>query len=289
MKVCGFTFVRNAVKYDYPVVESIKSILPICDEFVVSVGNSDDDTLKLIESIGSPKIKITHTIWDDSLRKGGRVLAVETDKAFDAIGDEFDWCFYIQADEVVHEQYLPAIVEGMKKYKDSPEVEGLLFKYTHFYGNYQYVGNTRQWYRNEIRIIRNNKEIRSYRDAQGFRKHNLKLNVKPIEAYIYHYGWVKNPYLQSEKLRNSVQLYSEVNIDELIAKGELFDYSSISSLDVFTGTHPQVILERIERQDWEFKFDINKKKFKLKDAVLYWVEKNFGVRLFEYRNYKILR
>lgn len=288
MKVCGFTFVRNAVKFDYPVVESIKSILPICDEFVVSVGNSDDETLKLIESIGSPKIRITHTVWDDSLRKGGRVLAVETDKAFDAIGDDFDWCFYIQADEVVHEQYLPAIVEGMEHYKDSPEVEGLLFKYTHFYGNYQYVGNTRQWYRNEIRIIRNNKEIRSYRDAQGFRKNNEKLHVKPIEAYIYHYGWVKNPHLQSEKLRNSIQLYSEVDIEELIKKGEMFDYSTINSLDVFQGTHPEVILDRIKHQDWDFKFDINKKNFKLKDAALYWVEKHFGVRLFEYKNYKII-
>jgi hypothetical protein len=288
MKVCGFTFVRNAVKFDYPVVESIKSILPICDEFVVSVGNSDDETLKLIESIGSPKIRITHTVWDDSLRKGGRVLAVETDKAFDAIGDDFDWCFYIQADEVVHEQYLPAIVEGMERYKDSPEVEGLLFKYTHFYGNYQYVGNTRQWYRNEIRIIRNNKEIRSYRDAQGFRKNNEKLHVKPIEAYIYHYGWVKNPHLQSEKLRNSIQLYSEVDIEELIKKGEMFDYSTINSLDVFQGTHPEVILDRIKHQDWDFKFDINKKNFKLKDAALYWVEKHFGVRLFEYKNYKII-
>lgn len=288
MKVCGFTFVRNAVKFDYPVIESIKSILPICDEFVVSVGNSDDETLKLIESIGSPKIRITHTVWDDSLRKGGRVLAVETDKAFDAIGDGFDWCFYIQADEVVHEKYHSTIVEAMERYKDSSEVEGLLFKYTHFYGNYQYVGNTRQWYRNEIRIIRNNKEIRSYRDAQGFRKNNEKLHVKPIEAYIYHYGWVKNPHLQSEKLRNSVQLYSEVDIEELIKKGEMFDYSTINSLDVFQGTHPEVILDRIKRQDWDFKFDINKKNFKLKDAVLYWVEKNFGVRLFEYKNYKII-
>jgi hypothetical protein len=103
MKICGFTIIRNAIKYDYPVLESINSILPICDEFIVAVGKSEDDTLQLIQSINSPKIKIIETVWDDSLREGGKVLADETNKAFNAIGPEFDWCFYIQSDEVVHE------------------------------------------------------------------------------------------------------------------------------------------------------------------------------------------
>ena len=58
MKVAGFTIIRNAIKFDYPVVEAITSILPICDEFVVAVGNSDDETLQLIKQIDSPKIKI---------------------------------------------------------------------------------------------------------------------------------------------------------------------------------------------------------------------------------------
>jgi hypothetical protein len=71
MKICGFTFVRNAVKYDYPIIESITSILPIVEEFIVSVGNCDDGTLQLIESINSPKIKIVHSIWDDLHKEGG--------------------------------------------------------------------------------------------------------------------------------------------------------------------------------------------------------------------------
>ncbi|MCA6415291.1 MAG: glycosyltransferase family 2 protein, partial [Cytophagales bacterium] len=73
MKVAGFTIVRNAVKYDYPIVEAITSVLPLCDEFIVAVGNSEDNTLDLILAINSPKIRIIHTIWDDSLREGGRV------------------------------------------------------------------------------------------------------------------------------------------------------------------------------------------------------------------------
>ena len=79
MKVTGFTFIRNAIKYDYPVVEAITSILPICDDFVVAVGNSDDGTLALIQSIHPTKIRIVETIWDDTKREGGKVLALETD------------------------------------------------------------------------------------------------------------------------------------------------------------------------------------------------------------------
>ena len=192
MKVSGFTFIRNAIKYDYPIVEAIKSILPLCDEVVVAVGFSDDNTLELIKNI-DPKVRIIETIWDDTLREGGKTLALETDKAFQAISSDADWAFYIQGDEVVHEKYHTIILDSMHRYKDDNRVEGLLFNYTHFYGSYDYIGSSLSWYLDEIRIIKNNKNIFSYRDAQGFRKlPNIKLNVKKIPAYIYHYGWVKS-------------------------------------------------------------------------------------------------
>src|ERR1051325_10281998 len=98
MKVTGFTIIRNAIKYDYPVLEAIQSILPICDEFVVGVGNSEDGTLELIRSIRSDKIKILESVWDDSKREGGLLLSIETNKVFDSIGKDSDWCFYIQSD-----------------------------------------------------------------------------------------------------------------------------------------------------------------------------------------------
>src|SRR5688572_24978219 len=180
MKVSGFTFVKNAVQFSYPIVEAITSILPVCDEFIVSVGDCEDGTLELIQSINSPKIKIIRSVWDNSLREGGKVLAVETNKALDAISPDSDWAFYIQGDEVVHEKYLDTIKQEMLRWKDKPEVEGLLFKYLHFYGTYDFVADSRGWYRHEIRIIRNDKAIRSFKDAQGFRKNDRKLNVKPI-------------------------------------------------------------------------------------------------------------
>ncbi|MCD6354901.1 MAG: hypothetical protein J7L95_05065, partial [Prolixibacteraceae bacterium] len=186
MKTCGFTFIRNAEKFDFPVVEAITSILPLCDHFVIAVGHSDDKTREIIKNISPGKITIIDTIWDESLKTGGEVYAAETDKAFDAIPEEYDWCFYIQGDEVVHEKYLPAVKKAMLENLERKEVEGLLFRFRHFFGTFNFVGDSRKWYRNEIRIIRNDKSIRSYRDAQGFRKVGQKLNVIPVDAEVYH-------------------------------------------------------------------------------------------------------
>jgi len=285
MKISGFTFIRNARKFDYPIVEAITSILPLCDEVIVCAGRSDDDTRAMIQNIPSAKIKIIDSVWDDSLREGGRVLAVETDKAFDAVSPDADWAFYIQGDEALHEQYIPAVKQAMERYCDDAQVEGLLFKYLHFYGNYNYVGNSRMWYRHEIRVIRNDKSIRSYRDAQGFRKNGRKLHVQPVEAYIYHYGWVRNPYNQQAKKENFDALYREKTT---VAADTLFDYSKVQSLKLFAGTHPAIMKERISKRDWAFTFDVNKNNLSWKERILFFLEKLWGKRWFEYKNYKHL-
>jgi hypothetical protein len=290
MKVSGFTIVRNAVKYDYPVREAISSVLPLCDEMIVLAGNSDDDTLELVQSINSPKIKIHNSVWDEKLRRGGKVLAAETDKAFDLVSPDSDWAFYIQADEVIHEKYHPAIRRTMERLKDEPRVEGLLFKYRHFYGNYKYVGDSRTWYNHEIRIIRNDKSIRSYRDAQGFRKNGRKLNVVPVDACVYHYGWVRNPYKMTGKIDEMHLLYygSENSATVTVKREDLFDYSGIDSLVLFSETHPQVMQDRINAMDWDFEHNIKNKQFRLKDKILYGIEQLTGKRLFEYKNYNII-
>lgn len=290
MKVTGFSFIRNAIKYDYPIREAIESGLPLCNDFVVAVGQSDDDTLQLIRSIAPDKIRIIKTVWDDSLREGGRVLADETNKAFQAIGDESDWCFYIQGDEVLHEKYHGSIREGMEKYKDDVRVDGLLFDYKHFYGSYDYVGESFRWYRREIRIIRNDKSIYSYRDAQGFRKGvNEKLNVKKIDACMYHYGWVKDPRAMQGKQEDfNKYWHDDAWIEKHVAKADEFDYSNVDALSLFTGTHPAVMKERIERINWKFDFDISKNKFSAKDRFKRIIEKLTGYRPMEYKNYKLI-
>lgn len=286
MHITGFTFIRNAVRFDYPIVEAITSILSLCDDFVVAVGYSEDDTLALIKSIDSPKIKIIETVWDESLRDGGRVLAVETDKAFQAISNQSDWCFYIQGDEVVHEKYHDTIYSEMLKWKDATNVDGLLFNYRHFYGSYDYVAVSSGWYKNEIRIVRNNKKIYSFRDAQGFRKDNDKmLNVKPIDAYIYHYGWVKPPLNMQLKQQSFQKLWHNDDwIEKNIPKTDAFDYTGIDSLALFNETHPAVMYGRIDRLNWSFTHDITRNKVTLKERIKALIKRYVGLD-FSYKNY----
>jgi len=291
MKISGFTIIKNAIINDYPIVEAITSILPVVDEMVVLVGDSSDATKELVKSIDSEKIKIFDSVWDQSLRKGGRVLAAETDKAFALIDPQSTWAFYIQADEAVHEKYLPAIVEACNKYKDDPRVEGLLFKYLHFYGTYNYVGDSRRWYNREVRIIRNDKTISAYKDAQGFRKGSTKLKVKPIDAYVYHYGWVKSPAQMKKKMKEVSKYWHEEteNWQQYMKSEDFFNFEEFDSLDKFTGTHPAILQRRINEQNWNVQFDLTKKKFSFKDKLLYWFEKKTGIRLFDFKNYKIIR
>jgi hypothetical protein len=292
MKVAGFTFIRNAVKNDYPVVEAITSILPLCDEFVIALGNSDDGTGDLIRSINSPKIRIVDTVWDESIREGGTVFAAETDKAFAAISTDADWAFYIQGDEVVHEKYLPTIKREMEANLNHAVVEGLLFKYLHFYGSYDYYAHSRRWYRREIRIVRNNKNIHSYRDAQGFRWNNRKINVKLIDAYIYHYGWVKPPKGLESKLRNFNQFYHDDDwVAENLPQTFEFDFHNADRMLSFEGTHPAVMQKRVTAQNWKLQVDPVKleKKMTLRRRILQKIEDLTGWRVSEYRNYKIVK
>lgn len=289
MKISGFTIIKNAVLNDYPVIEAITSILPIVDEMIVLIGDSNDETEKLIRTIESHKIKIHYSVWETEKYTGGTVLAAETNKALALVDPESTWAFYIQADEAVHEKYYPVIQAACEKYKDDEKVEGLLFRYLHFYGTYDYIGDSRKWYTKEVRIIRNNQSIQSYRDAQGFRVGERKIRVKQIAAYIHHYGWVRSA--ETMKAKN-------IHVAEVWHKGDAlnqyklgdpsYNFEDFDSLELFTGTHPEVYQQRIKEKNWNYKLDITKKRFSFKNRLLYYVEKLTGKRLFSFTNYKII-
>lgn len=287
MRVSGFTFVRNAIDLYYPVVESIRSILPICDEFIVAAGDSTDGTTELLRSIGDPKIKIIETVWDPNLFVQGRTNAQQTNIALDACTG--DWAFYLQADEVVHEDDLPIIVEAMRRYLDDRRVEGLLFDYLHFFGDYDHYMVAHGWYRREVRIVRTGIGVRSWKSAQGFRRNGEKLKVKHSGGRIFHYGWVRPPRRMTRKTHSFLTLHrGREEADRSFPDLEQpFDYGQLHGRAKFTGTHPAVMRERIAQMDWE----VRPGKAKMRHdtwriRLLTFLENRIlGFRLGENRNY----
>lgn len=293
MKVTGFTFIKNAIKFDYPIKEAILSILPLCDEIVVAVGDCNDGTRELVAAIHPTKIKIIDTVWDASKTTGGNVLADETNKAFKAIDNNADWCIYIQGDEILHEDGIDNIRDAMLKHKNNKNIDGLLLKYLHFYGSYDYVGSSVNWYRNEIRIIKKDSNIYSYKDAQGFRKkNNEKLRVKPVNAFMYHYGWVKAPEMMQKKINGTAKFWGGDDVeDEKNSHKQYaatFDYSQINALEKFSGSHPLVMQQKIDRLNWKFDYDVSYSTYSIKEKIKRLLFRLTGKMFFEYQNYQIV-
>ncbi|OQY08843.1 MAG: hypothetical protein B6I28_04080 [Fusobacteriia bacterium 4572_132] len=315
MKISGFSMIKNATKLYYPIREAIMSILPIVDEFVVAVGDCDenDETRLLIESIESDKIKIIDTVWDLEKYPRGMENAHQTDIAKKACSG--DWLFYLQADEVIHEKYHKEIVDKCEKYVEDKEVEGFLFKYKHFWGDYDHYHISHKWYPKEIRIIRNRSDIHSWESAQSFRKipdfdglnyrqkeGTYKLNVIELDAYVYHYGWVRPPkYMQTKKQALDTVHKGKEKVDEIYKKApKEFDFGPLNKLALFQETHPKVMEEWIKKFDWQDKLQYEgkpnpyRKKQKhemLKYRILTFIEQTFlnGNHIGGFKNYRLLK
>lgn len=314
MKISGFTMVRNATKLYYPVKASISSILPIVDEFVIALGNCDDDdqTLEEINSIGSDKIRIIHTEWDLDKYPNGMEYAHQTDIAKNACTG--DWLFYLQADEVIHEKDLPVIKNRCESLLHDKEVEGLLFDYIHFWGDYKHYIKSHAWYAREIRIIRNNPDIHSWRDAQSFRRipgfnykdynqkeDTYKLKTVKANASIYHYGWVRPPRYMQKKYVSFVSDYKGKKDAHLFLKYKQpeFDYGDLDRLHYFNQSHPAVMQEMINKFNWQDQLNESKrqkngtvhKHEKWKHRLLSMIENKImgGEQIFTFKNYELLR
>ncbi len=302
MRISGFTIARNARIYDFPLVESIRSVLDIVDEFVVAVGAGEDDTEELVRSIGSPKIRIINTVWDtEKYKGGGTILAQQTDIALRACTG--DWCFYIQADEVLHESALPVVKAACEKYLDDKRVDGFVLKYVHLYADYCHCIEALHFaYPYEIRIVRNRRDIHSWRDAQSFKinpnfdgdylakEGTSKLRCVFLDARMFHYGWSRDPRCMSRKMVKMRKMYHPEYEEDA---AEYHDYGNLSLMPLFEGEHPEVMRERVAKMSWGhcLRYDgpppQERKIFAPKYRLLGWIENRLlgGRRIGGFRNF----
>ncbi len=296
-KISGFSLVRNGVKFDYPFLESLRSLLPLVDELILNVGIGDDETLSICtrfaEEEGAGKVKIFESEWplhDPEKRKSGIILSEQTNLALDRC--THDWCVYLQADEVIHEADLEVIRRGIH-HAAREGLEALVFQYRHFYGSFNVIQNSRSAYRREMRVIRKSSGARSVGDAQSFRKPDgSKLRAVLTQARIFHYGWVRTPEAMREKTVFMDQLYHGVSAPEagLPHSGTNYRYKRFWGLYAYRGTHPGVMEKRIREKGWNWDLAASPFVFTKKDLVKFMLdtfERLTGIRLFEFRNYEL--
>jgi hypothetical protein len=224
-----------------------------------------------------------------------------------------DWLFYVQSDEVVHEKDLPKIRSRCEELLHEPEVEGILFKYRHFWGDYDHHITSHAWYANEIRIVRNDKDIHSWESAQSFRripgfdgihyrekKGTHKLKVARVDAYIYHYGWVRPPVYMQRKRKAFATIHSGREAAEAYFRREKdeFDFGNLSQLSVYRYSHPAVMQERIRLFNWADQLErqrhtqsmVRHKHERFKYRLLTFIEQNFmgGRQIMSFKNYHLI-
>lgn len=286
------------------------------DEFVVALGDCDpdDETRGEIASINSPKIKVIDTKWDLAAYPNNTVYAQQTDLAKEAC--KGDWLFYLQNDELIHEEDHSLILEACEKYHYDERIDGLLFEYLHFWGDYEHYHQAHNWYPREIRVIRNDPTIHSWKDAQSFRRFSRfdksaydyqkkevssKLRVARIGARVFHYGWVRPPKVMTAKARvgNPTLAQKDMKGDRKPLP-DTFDYGPLDRLAKYEGTHPKVMSSRIAELDWadqlQHSGDRNRnrplyKHERLKYRLLSWIEYTFlnGRQIGGFKNYRIVR
>ncbi|MGH7789031.1 MAG: glycosyltransferase [Candidatus Binatia bacterium] len=253
MKVSGFTIARRAVTFGYPLEESIRSLLPAVDEYVVAVGDGDDGTWELVAGIGDPKIRAFRTTWDFSQQQW-LMLSDETNKALAACTG--DWAVYLQADEVLHEAELPALRAALTRYRDT-RVETLSFRYHHFYGSYAMVqDDPRRWYRRATRALKTGHDIYAVGDACAFEVRERERWRRPRRAdlplHVYHYGWVQPPELMRHRMHNRDRLFRGEDWQQPTPAEAIEAYDAVGTLQPFRGSHPAVMRNRIAAQTWRF-------------------------------------
>lgn len=307
MKISGFTIIKNAVLYDFPIVESIESLLPLVDELIVVAGDSSDATDELLRSITSPKVQVIHSVWStDKYKDKGQLFAYQTDLALK--GCSGDWCIYLQSDEVLHEDSVEVIRKACQYYLPDQRVEGMTLNYVHIYADYKrYIDAKYFAYPCEVRVVRRREDIHSWRDAQSFRvmphfdyrdywqkEGTRALDCVQLDALVFHYGWSRNPY----KMLGKMNFQRKVHYPEAqpIEGVDYYDYGNLSFFPLYKGTQPKAMSQRIQSMDWGGVLRYRgapaamNKKFSVKYRVVNFIERLMGGtrRIGGFKNYRIV-
>ena len=295
----GFTIVKNGDSLGYPWKESIRSLAPIVDEIVVAHGDSSDTTRASLEALARElpcPVRIKDSPWDAANTRGGSELARQTNIALAEC--RFEVCFYLQSDELLHQDEYPQLREDLDRFEKDSDVDALALHWIHFYGTFETIVRSRRWYRREVRAVKKSRGLQSYGDAQGFRIPQdggwLKPRAALSTAHCLHYGWVRPPEVMVKKTEALDRLWHGNERDGLHVVADAFPPHF--GMQAYTGTHPTAIKMRVDEFHTRFpNYDPFRGKSVPRDGKYFklWItdriERLTGWRPGEFQNYKLMK
>lgn len=258
--VSGLTIIRNGVRLNYPFIEAIRSALPICDEYIVVAGDSDDETLERLAELKDDRVKVIHTEWSPRVTPRKCLLAQQTN-----IGLGFcrgAWCLYLQGNEVLHERALPRLRNLMETHERDDSIEAMLLERLTFWSDYRhYLAVYPRRFKYTARIIRPNIGTYSIRDGMSFAVFdNFSTRGRYPRAIdtgadLYRYDYVHSVEQQARKFADAVHRSgTSVKADE----NYFYEYYPRQFIARFTDSHPEVMAQRVASSSGESSLDLQR-------------------------------
>lgn len=293
--VSGLTIIRNGVKLDYPFLEAIRSILDICDEYVIVAGDSEDETLERLHDIDDPRLRIIQSHWSPWVQPAKYLLAQQTNVGLGLCRGR--WCFYLQANEVVHEASLPRLRQLMEQHADDRSVEAILLERLTFWSDYQtYLPVYPRRYKYSVRIVRNHIGAYSIRDGMSFAVFDdFSTRGRAPRAIdsgedLFRYGYVHSSEQQELKFTQAVH---KTGAGESAEHDYYSQFYPRQFLSRYAGSHPEVMSGRIN--DWPENeiLDLTRSRTNMsfsenKRLAENWIYSRYGLPAWRDRRYQLI-
>jgi glycosyltransferase involved in cell wall biosynthesis len=211
MTISAFTMVTDGIKYGYPFIENIKSMLPLVDEYIIIDGGSTDGTRKAIESLNESKVKIVNdedTKWEynwDFWR-----IIHNFNRGFQECKGDIVLC--LDADYIIHEDSYDGLFQSFKDMINLNKIQSQ-------YCRYNFMLADRFFFKKDRTLAVNMKLCKEKR-----------LNVK-WGIDLEHWGWGAEPIIY-EKTEHGIIMGKLLSFGGEILKvnTKIFNYGFVFKL-----------------------------------------------------------
>lgn len=240
----GFVCVRNAVKFDYCVEEAVKSLIPVCDEVVISYGGvygeEDDGTLEIVKGLVKMDSRV-RAVWYDWPNPERNIHWWTTWLNHARERLLYDTMLGLDSDEVLD----PAGYNQIRAMTSTGC--SALFHRLNFWKDPQHLAPENRVCGTQVARLGPTSAWMCSDEPFPAVNPNIRTKAEPFPSLrIFHYGFLRKPdafVKKADAIQNMFFGSTDARLAEQVAKGQRWDerdYFDGESLRKFDGQHPEV-------------------------------------------------